>query len=831
MIRKILSWSLFLCIGAQVQAQEQWNYSRIQHEVAKLPQQSTVLYIAAHPDDENTRLISWLANEKKFRTAYLSLTRGDGGQNLIGNELGVQLGIIRTHELAEARKIDGGEQYFTRAYDFGYSKTADETLTKWNRDSILSDMVFVIRKLQPDVIITRFATSGYPTHGHHTTSALLANEAFELAARADAFPEQFKYGVSPWKTQTLFYNASTWWNANLEQELGKMDSLFAVDVGTYNPLLGASYTEIAGRSRSMHKSQGFGSGEPVGKQLEFLVLVKGRMPRNRQNPFQEFEGSFSNKLIQNNLRLLSQNIDNKHFDNSLTELVNLHKSLEMEAKKSNRSLLLYKMKQVEEIILQLSGIVIRLEAEKSEIPEGSTLKSKFSILSRQNSSLKLIQVHGTEGIYLDSSYTFNTLLQEHSLIEKDLMVHLSPGKISDIPWMRFGKSESMFNSSWRNVACDAGVDAQFTVEVELEVYGLRFKRRIPLTYTSVDPVKGELRREVLVTPQYRISFNSNALLFANQSSSKTLNFTIEAASDYNGTLITGAGSGFGVKRKQLGREVMIKANTSFEGEVDINANNAKGSDLFSIRFEKPLFSTQLISYDHIGTYQYPQEATVPLYLLNIKPVNKKVAYVQGAGDEVDTYLRSAGLQVDNLELSQLKDARTTAKYPVLIFGIRAFNTLDFTTEYKNALLNYIKNGGHVIVQYNTSRRFDANVFSPYPLELGRNRITEEDATLEPILPKHPVFNQPHVLDSTSFTGWIQERGLYFAETADSAYIQLLQGHDSGEPMRQGILLNATYGKGGISYCGLSFFRELPAGVPSAYQLLLNLIALEQHGRF
>ncbi len=830
MIKTILSWSLFLGLVSSVQGQEQWSYSRIQHEVAKLPNQTTVLYVAAHPDDENTRLISWLANEKKFRTAYLSLTRGDGGQNLIGTELGVALGIIRTHELAQARKIDGGEQYFTRAYDFGYSKTADETLTKWQKDSILSDMVFVIRKLQPDIMITRFPSGGYPTHGHHTTSALLANEAFDLAAKADVFPEQFAYGVKPWKTKSLFYNASTWWNPNLENEIGKNDSLFAVDVGTYNALLGASYTEIAGRSRSMHKSQGFGSAEPVGKQLEFLVLLNGQAPQNPKNPFQEFEGGFPTKLLENSFRLISQFIDNKQYNKSLTELVNLHKGLQLEQKKSNSSLLSYKLNQIEEIIIQLSGMVIRLEAEKSEIPEGSAVKTKFSILSRQISGIKLIGIQGTEAIYLDSSYTFNQPLLSHELTEKKLYTHLGSGKISDIPWLRYGKSESMFNSSWRNVACDPGTAPQFTLEVELEVQGLRFKRQVPLTYTSVDPVKGELRSEVLVIPEYRIHFSNDALLFANQGSKKSLEFTIEASNDYSGSLILGAGSGFSFKRT-LDRQVQIKAHSKFKAEIELNAGQATASDAFTIRLEKPLYTTQQISYDHIGTFQYPQQATVPLYLLNINTTNKKVAYIQGAGDEVDVYLRAAGLLVDNLELNQVNEPQFLAKYPVLIFGIRAFNTLDFTPEHKTALLNYMKNGGHVIVQYNTSRRLDANSFAPFPLEIGRNRITEEDATLEPLVPQHPVFNRPHVLNSNSFSGWIQERGLYFAETADSAYVQLLQGHDSDEDMRQGILLNAAYGKGGFTYCALSFFRELPAGVPSAYQLLLNLIALEQHGRF
>ncbi|MDX5321707.1 MAG: PIG-L family deacetylase, partial [Bacteroidota bacterium] len=268
--------AILLGITLHSLAQEQWGASRIQHEINKLQVQGTVLYVAAHPDDENTRLISWLANEKKFRTAYLSLTRGDGGQNLIGDELGVKLGAIRTHELMEARKLDGGEQYFTRAFDFGYSKSPEETFTKWNRDSVLSDVVFVIRLLQPDYIITRFPPGGYPTHGHHTASALLALEAYEAAADPQRFPEHFAFGVKTWAVKSIFYNASTWWNKDLPELAEANDSFYKVDVGGFNPLLGASYTEIAGRSRSMHKSQGFGSSEPAGQQWEYLKLLSSR---------------------------------------------------------------------------------------------------------------------------------------------------------------------------------------------------------------------------------------------------------------------------------------------------------------------------------------------------------------------------------------------------------------------------------------------------------------------------------------------------------------------------------------------------------------------------
>ncbi|MBL7963891.1 MAG: PIG-L family deacetylase, partial [Flavobacteriales bacterium] len=257
------------------------NAAEILHRMQKLNVLGSVLYIVAHPDDENTRLIAWLANGKKVRTGNLSLTRGDGGQNLIGPELGDALGIIRTQELMEARRIDGGEQFFTRAVDFGYSKNAAESFEKWGKQEVLSDVVRVIRMFRPDVIITRFAPDRSAGHGHHEASAILAEEAFDLAGDPKAFPEQLEQGLEVWQPRRLFFNGSTWWKKDLA-EIAKSDpDWFSVDVGGYDPLLGLSYTEIAGRSRSMHKSQGFGAAETRGEMLEYLKLVKGDRPKTK----------------------------------------------------------------------------------------------------------------------------------------------------------------------------------------------------------------------------------------------------------------------------------------------------------------------------------------------------------------------------------------------------------------------------------------------------------------------------------------------------------------------------------------------------------------------
>ena len=273
-MKKVIAISLLLIATASY-AQKQMNASEIKLALNKLNTLGSVLYVAAHPDDENTRLIAYMANERLVRTGYLSLTRGDGGQNLIGTEKGPLMGVVRTQELLEARKVDGGEQFFTRAVDFGYSKTPEETFIKWDKQAVLADVVWAIRKFKPDVMITRFPPTSKAGHGHHTASAILAAEAFDLAGDKNAFPEQLTY-TTVWQPKRLLLNASTWWDKELPQKAKDNPTEYTtVDIGTYNTLLGKSYGEIAAESRTMHKSQGFGSAKQRGSKLEYLKLLKG----------------------------------------------------------------------------------------------------------------------------------------------------------------------------------------------------------------------------------------------------------------------------------------------------------------------------------------------------------------------------------------------------------------------------------------------------------------------------------------------------------------------------------------------------------------------------
>lgn len=819
-VRKFTSLftALFIGLNLSAQSQEQWGSSRIQHEIEKLPVNGTALYIAAHPDDENTRLISWLANEKKYRTAYLSLTRGDGGQNLIGNELGVKLGIIRTHELMAARSIDGGEQFFTRAFDFGYSKSPEETFTKWNRDSVLSDMVFVIRMIQPDVIVTRFPPDGYHTHGHHTASAILALEAYEAAADPQRFPEQFAYGVKPWSVKAIFYNASTWWNKELPQLAENNDSFYKVDVGGFNPLLGASYTEIAGRSRSMHKSQGFGSAQPAGQQWEYLKLLKSRSKIQSRDPFSELTSSISDKSFLSTFNNISYSAEKQAFKECMTKLVMLYKWFNSHA---DTPLFAHRRNQVKEIIKQSLGLKMELSAENLKFGQGATLPVKFSILERLGELVQIDQISPNEGIQSIQNYTANKeTLKTGINSDLEFEITLDKSYITELPWVHNGLSGSMFANSWRDGGIYPGTNRSVKASIKLIINGTPLEYTVPLTYKSVDPVKGERNFPVIVEPQLEINLPSENLLFIN-SEKEVLRTTISNHAPFNGQIYTQlSGPYSATKGPKEGYH--LTNDTTLHLDLNVSLLAKTGLGWMTFKSGGTLKKVSMIEYDHIGILQHCEDPKINLSAINIQQNNRKIAYLQGAGDEVADYLRLAGYQVTDIQQEQLT-RDDLAKFDVLVLGIRSYNTLYLTDDQQGAIQNFARDGGHVVVQYLTSRGLHRDNFAPLPLKLGRGRVTEEDAPMVFINPKEPLLLLPNQITSSDFEGWVQERGLYFGDEWDMMYRPVFRSHDQGETDLEGALLIADFGNGSFIYTGISFFRQLPAGVPGAYRLLGNII--------
>ena len=797
------------------------NAAEILHKMQKLNVLGSVLYIVAHPDDENTRLITWLANGKKVRTADLSLTRGDGGQNLIGPELGDALGIIRTQELLEARRIDGGEQFFTRAVDFGYSKSAEESFAKWGKQEVLSDVVRVIRMFRPDIIITRFNTDGSGGHGHHTASAILAAEAFDLAGDAKAFPEQLQQGLEVWQPRRLFYNGSSWWRKDLA-ELAKTDSSwFTVDVGGYDPLLGLSYTEIAGRSRSMHKSQGFGAAETRGEMLEYLHLEKGDKPKTK-DIFEGIDMTWGRvKDVEGTQAAVTRLIDS--FDPqkpefSIAFLRDVVSRLDNSADRWSA----YHRNRVDRLAVDCLGLVVDVTGEVSATTRSSP-----------NDSLTLRAiVRNPEQVGLVLSLSATDVLMRELVQNQPITSRYGVDQIMRTPldepyWL------AQSHGNLHQVA-DPGrigkpeLPASLSLKYGSIIRKLNVHADAQAMRRWVDRVDGERLRPVYVTPVASLIPKTDVLIA--RGGTEQLVVEVEALTDsLNGQLNVQLPEGW--------------ATTKDLKLVNINKRNARqsftfqlipmeGAEAGAVKFEftgpkgKADRTLHEIDYPHIMPQVYYTPAEVKLIPLDVQVNARHVGYIKGAGDDVPKAIEELGVSVEMLDpaTAQLEDL---TKYDAIVTGIRTYNTVEAMKTFNAVLMKYVENGGTLVCQYNT-RSSDMMVpdslFGPYPFKLTRDRVTVEEAPPTFLQRDHPLLNIPNKISSADFGGWVQERGLYFCGSLDEHYTSLIAWNDPGEQPLNGGLITCDYGKGRYVYTGISFFRQLPAGVPGAYRLFANLIS-------
>lgn len=818
MIKKIsfLLSTLLVTTTLFAQAPRSYTSSEILLQLKKLNTVGSVLYIAAHPDDENTRLIAYLANEKCLRTGYLSLTRGDGGQNLIGPEQGIELGVIRTQELLAARRVDGGEQYFTRAYDFGFSKTPDETFTKWNKDSILSDVVWVIRNFRPDIIITRFATDGSGGHGHHTASAILAEEAFDAAADPNRFPEQLKY-VSVWKTRRMFYNTV----ARFRDPNADMSAYIPLDVGGYNALLGKSYGEIAAESRSMHKSQGFGSARQRGEFLEHFKPVKGDTA-GLKDIFQGMD--FSWKRVKDFDKLektIADIMNNYRVEEPQKSIPGL---TEVKNVLNNTPNLTYQQRLIQDLILNTAAIY----------HERNTEKSSYSI----NEPFRIITSYAERSTKINPAIKRDTSSYEM----KNIVQHY---------WLVNPIRQNMFNIPDRgnlliNEITPTTTVSKVGISNNLVLNGITE----PLQYKWVDPEKGELYRPLVITPPVMINVVNDVLIF-HDNKPKQVKIKLKAGKDNVKGELKIAGNTGGeynpVSFVNVAQEVIIEseqfklspASQSFElakkGDekeltFDISAPNTimNSTMKFVVNVNGVEYSKGIkeIKYDHIPIQTLFPEAEVKLVKLDVKKKLKRIGYIPGAGDEVQTCLSQLGYEVVTLTDDMLVK-ENLGQYEAIITGVRAYNTNDKLPSFKQKLMDYVAAGGNLIVQYNTNSwagPLNSDI-GPYPFKITRDRITDEDAKVNVELPDHPVLNFPNKITPKDFEGWVQERSIYHASDWGNAYSAPLSMADPNEKTNKGALIIAKHGKGNFVYTGLVFFRELPAGVPGAYRLMVNLIEL------
>ncbi|GJM28336.1 MAG: GlcNAc-PI de-N-acetylase [Cyclobacteriaceae bacterium] len=796
--------------------------SDIQLDLKKLSSLGSVLYVAAHPDDENTRLIAYLANEALLNTAYLSVTRGDGGQNLIGPEIQEMLGVIRTQELLQARRIDGGQQFFTRANDFGYSKNPEETLSIWDKEKILADVVWVIRKFKPDVIITRFPSDGRGRHGHHTASAILAEEAFDAAADPDRYPEQLQY-VAPWQTRSLMFN-TTWWFSGSPENFNS-DGMIPIDVGRYNPLLGQSYTEMAAESRSMHKSQGFGSTGTRGTEMEYLEHVKGeRLPLDYfDNPVKNWQSIGGGEALARILARANQIFDPEHPSDItpvLLEALDQLESLEDPYWKS------VKEKQLTELIKSVLGLYLEASTNTSSATPGESIKVRLEATNRSEVPVIINQV-GIPGVEPEVR---GMELGSNQKFEQEVTLEIPQDQAYSQPyWLKSAGNLGMYEVDNQQLIGQPENKPAITVPIELTISGTPLSYEVPLVYKRNDPVKGEVVQPFPITPPVAINFQEKVQTFADQGP-RSLSILVKSGrSQVYGNLKLVVPDGWKALPEQVSFELSQKGEEQ-QVEFIVYPPSSPGEGIISAVAEVGGKSYRMesvtIQYDHIPNQLLLPEASVKVVKLDITTGGQRIGYVMGAGDDIPNSLRQIGYTVDILEPDDLTVINLKG-YHAVILGIRALNTVQRLKFKMPELLSYVEEGGTLIVQYNTSHRLVTNDFAPYPINLSRDRVSVEDAPVTLLDPNHRLLNHPNKITAADFDGWVQERGLYFPDQWDQRYQPILSINDPGESPKQGGLLVTKYGEGHYIYTGLSWFRELPAGVPGAYRLFANLVSLGQ----
>ncbi len=779
-MRKIIvSLVVFCAFLSNVVAQK--NSAEIVAQIKGLKTVASVLYFAAHPDDENNSFLPYLTKERNFRTAYLSLTRGDGGQNLIGKEQGIELGMIRSQELLAARRIDGAEQYFSTAYEFGFSKSSEEALQIWDHEKVLSDAVWIIRKFQPDIIITRFPRDARAGHGHHSASAIIANEAFIAAADPTKFPEQFKYGVSTWQAKRILWNTFNFGTVNTTNE-----NQLKLEVGGYNPIIGKSYGEIGAEARTMHKSQGEGRPRRRGTSYEFFELTGGDSAKTDimegvNTSWTRLQGAPVETSID---KILSTfNINNPA--GAVPGLVKLYQQINALPISNWRN---YKLEQVQDIIKSCAGIFIEATSQQQQVIPGEAIPVQFLFNQRSNANGVLLSVQ-----LPSKDSVLNKSLVNNQNIEFTYTLKVPEDKTLSQPyWLKYPKTEGMFVVKDQMLIGKSENDPEFegTVQVAIEKQVFTFK--VPVLYKYTDPTKGDVYQPIAVVPDIEMKYNKEVYLVA------------------------------------PGDSVTLTYQTKDHKGKNEYTNVKYSSDHFPETFYS--ISAKSIAYDHIPTITYIPNTSIKIVPVNVKNTSKHIGYIDGAGDKIPEALVELGATVTHLTESDIT-AENLKQFDAIVVGIRAYNMYAYLTD-KNDILNaYVNQGGNLIVQYLKSNQVGIKPVKVGPYKFSVNsgkRVTQEDVPVTFTLPNHTVLNTPNKITATDFENWVQERSTYQSDNFDAHFEAPLTMNDKGEVPSNGSLLIAPYGKGNMVYLSLVLFRQLPAGNPGAYKLLANIISLPKH---
>jgi LmbE family N-acetylglucosaminyl deacetylase len=803
--------------------------AEIRQSLERLDSLGSVMMIAAHPDDENTALLAYFSRGLHMRTAYLSLTRGEGGQNLIGTEQGDELGIVRTQELLAARKIDGAEQFFTRAIDFGFSKTPAEVFTKWPREKLLGDVVWNIRRFRPDVIVLRFSGTPRDGHGQHQVSAIIGREAFSVAADPSRYPEQLQW-VQPWQAKRLMWNTFAFTAEQQKEEAAIKDKLM-VDLGEYSPELGYSYSEIAGMSRSQHRSQGMGAAEPKGSTKNYLVTIAG--DRATKDVFEGINTTWSRlpggAEIGKILEKARDNFTGRRAETLLPLLVDARSKLTA----LKDPLATRKLQEIDQTIALISGLWLDAASDKYEATPSSPIKVSITALARVpvEATLTGVNVTGMTGIPALSIAPATLVYNQPSLYSLTVPVPQSE-PYSQPYWLIEPKDGAMYRVQDPRLIGNPENAPVLEAHFRVKIAGAEIEIARPVQHRFIDHVYGEKLRPLAIVPPVGVELPEQALVFGSPTPRKIEVLVKSNIAKASGDLNLDVPQGWHVEPATRRFDLALDEQTTASFTITPPSADAHGNikAVAAVAGREISSRTEVIQYPHIPVQTLFPPSTAKLVRASIRTLAKNIGYIMGAGDEIPAALRQIDCDVTLISPDDLVRA-DLSKYDAIVTGVRAFNTRPDLRANYSRLFDYAQNGGTVIVQYNVLEGgpFGGNPtlldhVGPYPIKTSRDRVVDEDVPVTFPNPQNPLLHSPNEITERDFDGWVQERGLYFATEWDPKYESVLESHDPGEQPMPGGMLYTKYGKGVYIFSAYAWFRELPAGVPGAFRIFANMLS-------
>ena len=831
---------------------------------------ASVLHTGAHPDDEDSGLLAYLARGRQARTAYLSLTRGDGGQNLIGPELYESLGVIRTDEMLAARRLDGASQFFTRAFDFGFSKVREEALSKWDREAVLSDMVRVIRTFRPFVIVSVWTGTPSDGHGHHQAAGMLTQEAYKAAADASRFTEM---GLRPWKARKLYIRASE--RRQQGQPAQPPDATLSINTGQFDPILGRTYYEIAMQGRSQHRSQDQGAlerREPRYSRYKLAESIVG-MPKEEKDIFDgmdstvvgiaDFAGQKAPQLKQaltevqraaeqakKDYNPYSTRTVSGTIAQGLRRLREIRKELpkmglgESEMYEVN-FLLERKEKDFADALAQANGVIVNCIADDDIVTPGQTFG--VSVAAYAGEGVKSLQVSlpSRDGMSAAQQKQESSVTDGRAITQTEFKVTVAETAEPTSPyWLKQPRRGAMFSPGKGGTGIEPNAPPVLEALVEFEIEGQRVAVLRAAEYRFADKALGEIRHELKIAPVISVSISPSIIISptANRAQERELTVSLvnNSKTGVQGSVTINADGGgqssqWAITPKQADFDLKREGErASFTHKVTVPANSKGNYEIRAaaqVKGQTFAEGYQAISYPHTQPrfFYRPAKASAGVFDVKVAP-GLKVGYVEGAGDDFANALKRLGVDVALIEARELASG-DLSKYDVIVTGLRVYEVRPDVVSNNRRLLDYVHKGGTLIVQYNKSEYAQLNM-APYAVKMKQTpeRVTDERAAIEILDPTHPIFNFPNRITESDFEGWVQERGTYFLSEWDPNFKPMVASHDPGEAPLKGGQLIAQYGKGYYIYTGIAWFRQLPEGVPGAYRLIANLVSLPKAKR-